>query len=63
MIQRFVEPSFVKRVAESAFEELVRRTVNIFIAGLPPVTEPLVTQMQVTCITRILFLFYLLGYG
>jgi exocyst complex component 3 len=32
-VQTAVEPSFVKRVAEAAFEELARKAVNIFIAG------------------------------
>ncbi len=35
--QKFVEGSFIKRVAESMLEELVRRCVNIFIAGIPTV--------------------------
>lgn len=36
-MQSWVETSFVKRVAEAALEELVRRAVNIFIAGIPEV--------------------------
>ena len=36
-VQAAVEASFVKRVAEAAVEELVRRYVNIMLAGLPQV--------------------------
>ncbi len=37
----YVEPSFVKRVAEAAVEELVRRYVNILLAGVPQVSDGL----------------------
>ncbi len=36
-LQKYVEESFVKRVAEALLEEYVRRVVNIFIAGIPQV--------------------------
>ncbi|GFH25541.1 uncharacterized protein HaLaN_23522, partial [Haematococcus lacustris] len=45
-VQRFVEPSFVKRVAEAALEELGRRAVNMFTAGVLQVTAGLVSRME-----------------
>jgi hypothetical protein len=36
-VQKSVEASFVKRVAEAAVEELIRRYVNIVLAGLSQV--------------------------
>jgi len=45
-VQKFVEASFVKRVAEAALEELVRRCANMYVAGIPPVTDALVARMR-----------------
>jgi hypothetical protein len=38
-LQRYVEPLFIKRVAEAALEELVKRCVNMFLVGVPGVSE------------------------
>lgn len=45
-IAAFVEPTFVKRVAEVAVAEYVRRLVVILAAGgVPAVTEALVSRL------------------
>eukprot|EP00798_Chlamydomonas_sp_ICE-L_P031950 gene31949-33734_t len=43
--ERFVEPSFNKRVAESALDVLVRRSINMFVISNPPITEAVVERM------------------
>ncbi|GAX84704.1 hypothetical protein CEUSTIGMA_g12126.t1 [Chlamydomonas eustigma] len=45
-VQSGVENTFVKRVAEAALEELVRRYVNILLAGVPQVTEAVVKRLK-----------------
>eukprot|EP00198_Chlamydomonas_reinhardtii_P014261 XP_001703598.1 component of the exocyst complex [Chlamydomonas reinhardtii] len=45
-IKTWVTPSFVKRVAEAALEELVRRAVNIFAVAPPQASEPLSARME-----------------
>ena len=47
----YVEPSFVKRVAEAALEHLLRRYVSMLIAGIPPVCreQELFRLMGIIC--------------
>ncbi|KAG2492926.1 hypothetical protein HYH03_008836 [Edaphochlamys debaryana] len=43
--KKWVLPSFLKRVAEAALEELVRRAANMFVAVPPTPSEPLLKRM------------------
>ena len=46
-VAAFVEPSFVKRVAEVALEEYVRRlTVILAAGGVPTVTEAMTSRLE-----------------
>ncbi|MEW5314341.1 MAG: hypothetical protein WDW38_005849 [Sanguina aurantia] len=45
-INKYVQQSFVKRVAEAALDELVRRLSNSFVQGMPPVSPPFVQRMR-----------------
>ncbi|GLC43723.1 hypothetical protein PLESTM_001508500 [Pleodorina starrii] len=42
----WVAPSFLKRMAEAALEELVRRAVNMFVVAPPQATEALTKRMS-----------------